>query len=214
METTRRWRAVALVAGGLFVGSLLGPPLARATTAVLATIKGKDLLTLVSHNAGVNGAGQLETSQADPSSLVLASFYGPDSPCTSGSGFYTVPTGKALIITGATFAYGEGYGLLDAGPPAEGGCDVTVAQDVSSISTDAAKDTTQYQQFQPGIAVPSGDQLASISADQEGIVYVYGYLVPGSTVSSITAFRNLPRMEVRNGRPVVHDGRPVFSLNR
>jgi hypothetical protein len=211
MQTSRRWRAIALVSGGLFLGSLLGPPLAHATTAVIATIKGKDPLTLISKNAGVNGANQLETSQADPSSFVL-SLGGGTSPCTPDSGFYTVPVGKALIITGVTFVGEEGIGTLLAGPTAVGGCDVLVAAMISAYSPDNAADARLYQQLQPGIAVPAGDQRAEFSASGSGDDLVYGYLVPASAVPSISLAHG-PHVQLHNGRPVIRNGLPVFKSN-
>jgi hypothetical protein len=54
MERINRWRGVALVAAGLFAGSVFGPPLVQAATG-LVTIQGADS----SHKARVDGSGEL-----------------------------------------------------------------------------------------------------------------------------------------------------------
>ncbi len=72
MEHASRWRGVALVAAGLFAGSILGPPVVQAATS-LVTIQGSGS----THKAKVNGAGELmvngETRPLPPASDWFAS---------------------------------------------------------------------------------------------------------------------------------------------
>jgi hypothetical protein len=58
LELKDRWRTVALVAGSLLAGSLIGPPLVQAATASLVTIQGAKS----TNQAKVSSTGELSVS--------------------------------------------------------------------------------------------------------------------------------------------------------
>jgi hypothetical protein len=181
MNVAHRWRTVALVAAALFAGSVIGPPLVQAATAGLVTIQGSG----GTNKANVTKAGQLQATEGGAGSAVIA--YGTPN-CSSG-GFYTVPKGKALIVTGANFynvASGPGTVNMNlyAGPRASP-CDSLLTLGLST------SDLSLNQAFHPGIPVPAGDALGAVEINDSGSLQVYGYLVPAAAVPA-GALRNLP----------------------
>ena len=188
MQVASRWRTAGLVTGALLIGSVLGPPLARAAAAGLVRIEsghGSDLAAVsrsgrLAVNAGLTttAAGQLTVTAADFRSLVVASARGLN--CAAG-GFYKIPAGKALIITGVDFltsaASSGGHSLFLAAGPAATPCHTIVA---------AAEETetfvSQNQVFTPGIPVPAGDAVGLTNIRDTGSAELYGYLVPAAAV--------------------------------
>lgn len=189
------WRAL--------IGSVIGTPLAQAATAGLVRIEDGHSSNLaavsttgrLSVDAGLTttGAGQVTVAAADPRSLVVAAANGPG--CAAG-GFYTIPAGKALIITAADFhniAVTSGnahYLVLDIGPaatPCQGG--------VATAAEQADPNVSQKQVFTPGIPVPAGDAVGLFGSNDSGGVLIYGYLVPAAAVPA-SALKN-----VRAGAP-------------
>jgi hypothetical protein len=198
MQMTSRWRTAALVAAALFAGSIIGPPLVQAATASLVTIQGPGGTNKASVNStgqlSVNPhltqtkAGQVETAEADAGSAIVAS---GSTTCSGGAdeSFYTIPSGKALIITSVTFlndAMTSGIGtqgILKAGP-ASNPCAKFLATGITSSSDN---DGSLNQVFQPGIPVPVGDALGLDEGNNFAGILVYGYLVPASAVpASVT----------------------------
>jgi hypothetical protein len=112
-------------------------------------------------------------------------------PRKVAGGIYTIPAGKALIVTGATFIdgalnLGGTHGLeIAAGSPANP-CTSPLAE---AAATDQF--VSQNQVFNPGIPVPAGDSIGLITDNDSGAVYVYGYLVPAAAVPQ-NALRHLP----------------------
>ncbi len=193
MQVAARWRTAALIAAALFAGSIIGPPLVQAATAGLVTIQGANSTNQAQVNASgqlsVNpnlaktNASQLLVAEADPANDVVIRGFGN---CTAG--FYTVPSGKALIITGVTY-------FLDADTvgtraemdvfigPAATPCVNLIA---AGISSDAR--VAQSQNFQPGIPVPAGDAIGANNFNNTfGAAALYGYLVPAAAVPASIA---------------------------
>jgi len=95
MERENRWRGVALVAAGLFAGSVFGPPLVQAATG-LVTIQGAGS----SHKAKVNSSGQLMVNgQTQP--LPPASPWRASEDVAGAAAF--PPTG-VVLLTGPSSA--------------------------------------------------------------------------------------------------------------
>jgi hypothetical protein len=125
----------------------------------------------------VTKAGQLQSTMAGGASLVTVFGF----PACSANGFYTIPAGKALIITGINFyniATGSGPSEIDltAGPIS------TPCQQLLAGGLNDSPAETQSQTFQPGIPIPAGDSLGAIGNNQSGSLQVYGYLVPAAAV--------------------------------
>jgi hypothetical protein len=196
MQVSGHWRTASLVAVGLLIGTAIGPPLAQAAGTALVRIEGGHTTNLaavsksgeLSVNPGLatTPTGQVKVAVASPSDSVV--FFGLQS-CASG-GIYTIPAGKALIVTGATFIdnaqnLGNVHALeLAAGTPANP-CKSGLAE--AAASTQLA---SQNQTFNPGIPVPAGDAIGLITDNDTGGAYVYGYLVPAAAVP-LNALRNL-----------------------
>jgi len=135
---------------------------------------------LVNAGLATTAAGQLKSALASPAQAVTVYAEFP----TCSVAFYTIPAGKALIITGATFnvfATTSGFPhflFLSAGPPAS-----PCTHELAFASAPSSEDSvTQNQVFSPGIAVPAGDALGLSQGNDEGVAIVYGYLVPASAV--------------------------------
>jgi hypothetical protein len=198
MQVSSRWRTATLMAGALLIGSVIGPPLVQAATAGLVRIEGAGSSNeakvgssgRLSVDAGLatTKAGQVQVAEADPAStVVVLGSLTAGSPC---SAIYTIPAGKALIITGVDFteeASSSGpHGLfLFAGLPANP-CNRVVAE---AAATEAF--TSQNQVFVPGIAVPAGSAIGLEGPNDVGTALLYGYLVPAAAVPA-SALRNLP----------------------
>jgi hypothetical protein len=188
-----RGTIVAVVSAALLAGMLVGPPLAHAASSTLVNIEGGNSTA----EANVTRADQLETTPADAADVVAAF---TQSPTCAAGGFYTVPKGKALIITSVNFyvlSQGQSEPVdmeLHSGPAATP-CGGLLAAGVA----DSTADTVQNQVFQPGIPVPAGDALAAVEENDLGSVEVYGYLVPKAAVPA-SALSSLP--SARTGRPV------------
>jgi hypothetical protein len=192
MRVSSAWRTGGLLAGALLVGSVIGTPLAQAVSAGLVRIEGghNSNLAVVSKtgqlsvNAGLTTtpAGQVKAALASPADSV-AVFSGIGSSFCTAGGFYKVPAGKALIITGATVnnaavSAGGDQLALEAGPSATP-CTNLLAGAASPSSEDL---TSQNQVFSPGIPVPAGDALGLQSTNDDGSAFIYGYLVPAAAV--------------------------------
>jgi hypothetical protein len=183
-----RWTIVALVSAALLVGTALGPAVVDAATASLVRVEGGGSMHVAKVNAAGQlsvtdsthhtKAGQLQVATAAPGQSVTL-FFGPT--CKAG-GDYTVPRGKALIITGLTFLN------LAANParpsaqvvqigPAASPCKTTVA-----VAASSSEEESLSQTFDPGIAVPAGDAVGGQGVNGQGAVALYGYLVPAADV--------------------------------
>jgi hypothetical protein len=108
MELKDRWRTVALVAGSLLAGSLIGPPLVQAATASLVTIQGAKS----TNQAKVSSTGELSVNpnltqtaarQLLATEVAPSSFYQPgmiNLPTTpTFAPVATPPSGTALVLT-------------------------------------------------------------------------------------------------------------------
>ena len=196
-----RWPVGALVAGALLVGTIIGPTVVQAATAGLVRLEGGGS----SHVAKVSSAGQLSVNpgltetaagqilaaQARPSSFVTAIGV---AGCPKG--FYRIPKGKALILTGADFDNLSSNGtngeqLVLTYGPASSPCEFFAAVGGSSEFIH-----TENQVFQPGIAIPAGDAIGISAQNDIGAVQIYGYLVPGSAVPKHTLTAGLGRAPV------------------
>jgi hypothetical protein len=193
MQVSGNWRTASLVTGALLVGSLIGPPLAQAASAALVRIEGASSTHVaavsksgqLSVNAGLTTtpAGQVEVAPTSPANAVAV--ITPAMTCAAG-GVYTVPAGKALIITSVNFVLdavspsAEGTGLvLTAGPVAQP-CKSSVAVAYAPIGTDFQ---SVDQVYPSGIPIPAGDALGlEAGANDAGIADIYGYLVPAAAV--------------------------------
>lgn len=182
-----RWPVGALVAGALLVGTIIGPTVVQAATAGLVRLEGGGSAHVakvsssgqLSVNPGLTetGAGQILAAEARPSSFVTAI-----GVASCPSGFYKIPKGKALILTGADFDNlssdgTNGEQLVLTYGPAASPCDFFAAAAGSSAIIH-----TENQVFQPGIAIPAGDAVGISGQNDRGAVQFYGYLVPASTV--------------------------------
>ncbi len=190
MRASYGWRTAILVAGALLIGSVIGAPLAQAVSAGLVRIEGGHTANL----AAVSKTGQLSVNAGlatTPSGQVKFALASPaDSVAVLGNadcaanGIYKIPSGKALIITGATFSnfahnVGQEHNLnLEAGPAAAP-CTFSLSFAIAPSSVDAM---SQNQVFSPGIAVPAGDAIGLAEGNEDGAVEFYGYLVPAAAV--------------------------------
>ena len=190
MQATSKWRTVALITGALLAGSVIGPPIVQAATAGIVTIQGSGS----SHKAKVTssgqlsvdpglaktGVGQIEAAPADPGHAVVIFAF----PNCGAGGIFTVPAGKALIITGVNFynsasSAGIAHELdVDSGPAASPCIHVLTA----GIAPGSVDRVSQNQAFNPGIPVPAGDAIGVPAVNETGSVEVYGYLVPKTDV--------------------------------
>ena len=196
MKAATSWRTAALAGGALLAGTFIGQPVVQAATAGLVTIQGGTS----TNKAAVTKAGQLETTEASASSLVSVLGH----PTCSGDGFYTVPAGKALIVTAVNFydhnqaQSGSVESDLFAGPVATP-CSTLLTAGISTT------DIVLNQTFQPGIAVPGGDALGNETLNDAGSVQIYGYLVPKTDVPA-NALRQLPRAKAGQPATVIRRG--------
>lgn len=197
MAYKKPWRVAGLLALGILVGYVVGPPIVQAASS-LVTIQGGGSThkakvdasgrLLVNTEASVTKANQLLGTEAAPGNAVVAFGF----PTCDAGGFYTIPAGKALIITGVDFynhASGAGYSEIDlVAGPTSGPCAFLLA---AGIQTDS--DVSQNQSFHPGIPIPAGSSLGMLGLNQNGSAQVYGYLVPASAVPGIS-MEKLPRV--------------------
>lgn len=190
MQAADRWRTMALVTAALLAGSIIGPPLVQAATASIVTIQGGGSSNKakvsstgqlsVNPNLAKTGADQVEAAPADPGQAVVLLA----TPKCAAGGIYTVPAGKALIVTGVTFYNAASTANvaheldLDAGPAASP-CLSVLAAGIAPSSEDRI---SQNQAFSPGIPVPAGDALGVPAVNDLGTVEFYGYLVPKADV--------------------------------
>jgi hypothetical protein len=194
MQVSSRWRTASLVAGALLIGSLIGPPLAQAASAALVRIEGANSTHVaavsksgrLSVDAGLatTPKGQLEVTLASPTNMVIVNTQ--SLTCAAG-GVYTVPAGKALIITSVNFILqaptpsAEGTGLVLLAGPVAHPCTSLVAAAYEPVGTDFK---SVDQVYPSGIPIPAGDALGlTPGANDAGIADIYGYLVPAATVS-------------------------------
>jgi hypothetical protein len=200
MQVSSKWRTATLVAIALLAGSVIGPPLAQAAAAAagLVRIEGAQgtHVAAVSHSGrlavdtglATTKAGQVRVAEADPAATVQA-FGAVVNSCGAG-GFYRIPKGKALIITGVEFIEIAGTSgaqilSLEVGPAATP-CRTNVAESLASVS-----DTSENEVFSPGIPVPAGSAVGLNGIQSQGAAFMYGYLVPASAVPA-GALHTLP----------------------
>ena len=193
MQVSSSWRTASLVAGALLIGSLIGPPLARAASAALVRIEGANGTHVaavsksgqLSVNAGLTTtrAGQVEVAPASPANAVVVNT--TSLKCGAG-GVYKVPAGKALIITSVNFDLDavspgvEGTGLVLLAGPVVHPCTSTVASAFAPVGTDFA---SVDQVYPSGIPIPAGDALGlTAGVNDGGLATIYGYLVPAAAV--------------------------------
>jgi hypothetical protein len=129
MERTNRWRGVALVASGLFVGSILGPPVVQAATS-LVTIEGAGS----TNKAKVNSAGELKVNgEARPLAPASPWFASEDVPGSAPflDTLLLGPTSSTLDVTSVSMSLGFGV--------TSGSADIrVVAAHVPSTATSCA----------------------------------------------------------------------------
>ena len=193
MQVSSSWRTASLVAGALLIGSLIGPPLARAASAALVRIEGANSTHVaavsrsgqLSVNAGLTTtrAGQVEVAPASPANTVVVTT--TSLTCGAG-GVYKVPAGKALIITSVNFDLDavspgvEGTGLILLAGPFAHPCKSTVASAFAPVGTDFE---SVDQVYPSGIPIPAGDALGlAAGVNDGGLATIYGYLVPAAAV--------------------------------
>jgi hypothetical protein len=205
MQVSSGWRTASLVAGALLLGTLIGPPLAQAASAALVRIEGAHNTHLaavsksgqLSVNAGLptTPAGQLNVALANPASEVIKFIAGPGTCVGPAAVAYTIPKGKALIITAVDFytqsqAQTQGlvhFSFLTAAPAGSDPCTHILAGAAGSDILDF-----QNQVFPAGIAVPAGWVLGIDDGGNEvGSIEFYGYLVPAAAVPH-NVLRNVP----------------------
>ena len=199
MKVSNRWRMATLLAGALLAGTIIGPPIVQAATASLIRIEGGGS----SHLATVSNSGQLsvntglastptrqlQVADASPSSLVNVW----SNPNCSAGGIYTVPAGKALIITALNFynwtgSPGSHQLVMYAGPPAAP-CSSSAHPLSAGVGTDNG-DSMVNQVYPSGIVVPAGDAVGLNTFNDSGSAELYGYLVPASAVPQ-SALKNI-----------------------
>jgi hypothetical protein len=195
----RRWIIVVSVGAALLVGTAFGPAVVQAATAGLVRVEGAGSQHVATVNSSgqlsvtdgthQTNAGQLQVTTASPSQVAFTSFI----PTCGAGGNYTVPTGKALIITRLMFyimptsTTGKVETDIDEGPAA------TPCNDIIAAAIDNAPAYgTVPETFDPGIPVPAGYAVGGREFNGAGIVYMYGYLVPAADVPA-TALTGLPR---------------------
>jgi hypothetical protein len=110
-------------------------------------------------------------------------------PTCAAGGFYTIPRGKALIITGIEFfplAAASGlHGLF-----VEAGAAATPCQKLVAGAADTDPEVSQNQVFNPGIPIPAGNAVGLRGFNDNGAAVVYGYLVPAAAVPA-SALKNV-----------------------
>ena len=211
MQVSSSWRTASLVAGALLVGSLIGPPLAQAASSALVRIEGANS----THVAAVSKSGRLSVNtglKTTPAGQVQVALNSPASAvvvvtqsltCAAG-GDYTVPAGKALIITSVNFDLDavspktEGTGLIVTAGPVAHPCTSTVASAFAPIGTDFG---SADQVYPSGIPIPAGDALGlAAGVNDAGLATIYGYLVPAAAVPH-SALRNAAPARLAKVRP-------------
>jgi hypothetical protein len=173
---------------GLAAAMLLVPTAAVAATLAYNGIEGTNGTSTTQNKALVTSAGQLLTNEANPSSYVRI-FHGPD--CSAG-GIYKIPSGKALIITGADFYDAEATTGTPSELDLEEGPSSAPCTTLLAAGSSSDESASQNQVFQPGIAVPAGDVLGLNEYYSRGSAEFYGYLVPSNDVPGV------PASDVRN----------------
>lgn len=208
MQVKNSWRTVALVAGSLLVGSLIGPPLVQAATAGLVTIQGAKSTNKarvsgtgelsVNPNLKQTAAGQLLVTEVAPSS-----FYQPAPINYSTTAFLPVatpPSGKAVVITylhtdiGADPTPGPGNDVIYVIGNAACTARVGNWEAIISPAMDGEQDTPLY----PGLATPHGESLCATEGG--GVVAaggVSGYTVPSKEVTRAGKLHPLPKPDQR-----------------
>jgi len=169
------WVVVGVVATVLLV-----PTMAVAATVAYNGIEGTNGTTTTQNKAEVTSAGQLLANEANPSSFVTVL----NSANCSAGGIYKIPSGKALIITGANFYNSASSAGTDTELDLEAGPSSSPCGVLLAASTTIEQDSTDNQVFQPGIAVPAGDAIGMASFNNLGTAEFYGYLVPAGAVPS------------------------------
>ncbi len=211
MQVSSSWRTTGLVAGALLIGSLIGPPLARAASAALVRIEGANSTHVaavsrsgqLSVNAGLTTtpAGQVEVAPASPANTVVVTT--TSLKCGAG-GVYKVPAGKALIITSVNFVLDavspsvEGTGLILTAGPVAHPCTSTIASAFAPVGTDFA---SVDQVYPSGIPIPAGDALGlTAGVNDGGLAGIYGYLVPAAAVPH-NALRHMASARLARVKP-------------
>lgn len=190
----RRWIVAALVGAALVIGTAFGPAVVQAATAGLVRLEGAGThhVAKVSRSGQLSvtdgthhtKAGQVQVATAAPAQAVTK--FLSALTCSSG-GNYTVPHGKALIITGVTF-----YNHATT-PGNNDEQDLFIGRATSpctkfvAAGIDSSADQSLPETFDPGIAVPAGDAVGGASSGDSGSTVLYGYLVPARDVPASAA---------------------------
>jgi len=188
------------IAAGFIVAALLLPTGALSAVATsLVTVTSKD----GKHSAGVTPASQEQVAEAAPSTFVRAEVSGGCSGIV-----YAVPAGKALVITNVDYFLRPGGETdrpsqedLESGPIAT---PCTAFLDAGMTPAGTAVDSiAQEHTFQPGIAIPTGNGLSLLGDNDDGLAFIYGYLVPASAVPASAAITSgAPSSRSQTGTPM------------
>src|SRR5690242_5890087 len=184
------------LAAGVALAAIALPTAATAAGLTFTGIEGTS-----THKANVTTGGQLLTTRAAPASFFSSNVR--DAVQSNGVEFpVAVPkNGQALVVTSVHVAVNQLLGQLDIGTgaffylagndPSSGlDCTNSFVRSVDSVSP-AATGTTVLP-YDPGVAIPAGDQLCEVLAasDGDGIdatTYVFGYSVPPTGVPAAQA---------------------------
>ena len=173
---------------GFLVALLLVPSGVAVAKALKYTgIEGSNGTTTTQNKADVTSAGQLRVAEADPNALFQS---GEAFPNTGGFGAVaTPPSSSALIITGLHIdTYTDptpGSGnlvefVVETGTSCSGSFVGTFRQIVNP-GTDGEIDIP----LAPGLAVPSGDALCTVSGGSVAAeVTASGYTIPATAVTA------------------------------
>ncbi len=139
----------------------------------------------------VDPSGSLHTSDEfayyrnDPQNYVQVQLNTGPGCATSG---YTLPAGKALIITSIKGNYNNadgtdifvGFSLWDSGG-CTGNIILTASEPVAAVQGAIASKNYEYGN---GVPVPAGSTLTAFDGNDEGFTWVQGFLVPANLVSA------------------------------
>jgi hypothetical protein len=121
--------------------------------------------------------GSVTATQTQPASFVRI-FVFSGSTCSNA---YTIPSGKALIIKSMqTFMHSVGAAGDDVETLVYNTADCSGLFVAAAISDGLHK--TVSENFEPGIAIPAGRVVSVLGSHNAGSLFLYGYLVPASSV--------------------------------
>jgi hypothetical protein len=177
MNTRRIRYGAALLLSGAVAGTLLGP----SVVAAVSNVTGVHNASSTTTTAGITRAGQLLVTETKPTAVrVILTAAGSSSACQSP---YTVPAGKAFIITeviGSNSSASEGSFAMMAtnncsGEPMLG----LYALPVAAYSVVTVP-------FSPGYAVASGGSISVVGGQATVAIEIIGYLVPATDAPTTT----------------------------